>query len=143
MGPGARRSATGAGDCHPFVCDGLRRARRLHSRWVPDGDEGKGNLIKVSDANTGEELNNLQGHTGEIWAIALDRQGRWLATAGVDTTIRIWAADSWKPVRTLRGHTGVIMSLTFSPDGDYLVSGSRDHTVKVWETARWKDSQSQ
>ena len=74
--------------------------------------------------------------------LAQDREGRWLATAGEDTTIRIWDAKSWKPVRTLRGHTGVIMSLAFSPDGRQLASGSRDHTIKFWDTARWEESPS-
>jgi WD40 repeat protein len=101
---------------------------------------GEGNTVNIRDAKTGQELQNLAGHSGEVWAMALDRQGRWLATAGEDTTIRIWDAKSWKPLRTLRGHTGVIMSLAFSPDGRSLASGSRDFTVKFWETALWGES---
>jgi WD40 repeat protein/serine/threonine protein kinase len=109
--------------------------------FSPDGQRlvtaGKDNTVKISDARTGEELENLPGHTGEVWAVALDRQSRWLASAGQDTSIRIWDAKTFKPLRILRGHTGVIMSLAFSPDGRQLASGSRDHTVKVWDTARW------
>ena len=101
---------------------------------------GKGNTVKIWNAETGHELQSLAGHAGDVWAVALDRQARWLATAGEDTTIRIWDVKSWKPLRTLRGHTGVIMSLAFSPDGRQLVSGSRDHTVKFWDTARWGES---
>jgi WD40 repeat protein len=112
--------------------------------FTPDGQRliaaSKENTVKIWDANTGKELEMLRGHTGEVWAVAMDQESRWLATAGEDTTIRIWDATSWKPLRTLRGHMGVVMSLSFSPDGRYLVSGSRDHTVKFWETARWDNS---
>jgi WD40 repeat protein/serine/threonine protein kinase len=112
--------------------------------FSPDGQRviagGKGNTVKIWDANTGQELESLPGHTGEVWAVALDRESRWLATAGEDAIIRIWDAKSWKPLRTLRGHTGGIMSLAFSPDGRRLASGSRDHKVKFWETARWEES---
>jgi WD40 repeat protein len=108
--------------------------------FSPDGQRlltgGRENTVRIWDAKTGHELKSLPG-PGEVWALALDRQGRWLASAGEDTTITIRDATSWKPLQTLRGHTGGIMSLAFSPDGRHLASGSRDHTVKFWDTARW------
>ncbi|MES2925152.1 MAG: protein kinase [Verrucomicrobiota bacterium] len=112
--------------------------------FSPNGDRifagGDGNTVQILDSKTGHRIADpLTGHTGEVWAVAMDRQGRWLASAGEDTTIRIWDAKTGKSLRTLRGHTGFIMSLAFSPDGGQLVSGSRDRTVKFWETARWID----
>ena len=96
--------------------------------------------MQILDSKTGRSVAEpLTGHAGEVWAVAMDRQSRWVATAGEDTTIRIWDAKTGKSLRTLRGHTGFIMSLAFSPEGGQLVSGSRDRTVKFWETARWID----
>jgi WD40 repeat protein len=111
--------------------------------FSPDGRRliagGEMNTVKIWDAQTGQPLQALSAHTGEVWAVATDRQNRWLASAGEDSTIRIWDATSGQLLRTLRGHTGVIMSLGFSPDGRRLASGSRDHTVKFWDTARWSE----
>jgi WD40 repeat protein len=116
---------------------GNRVAFSPDSRRLVTGGEMQ--TVKVWDANTGELLETLRGHTGDVFSVAFSRDGRWLATAGEDTTVRIWDATSWRLLHTLRGHTGLVGTLAFSPDSQRLASGSRDHTLKIWETASWGD----
>ena len=62
-------------------------------------------------------------HPGLV-STALSPDGRWLATGGSDTIIRLW--DLTKPQsepRLLRGHETDVQRLSFSPDSKWLVSG--------------------
>ena len=66
-------------------------------------------------------------------AFSPDDDGRWVASAGEDSAVKVWDSRTGGLVRSFRGHTSVVTSVAFSPDGRRLVSGSRDTTVKVWD----------
>ena len=71
-------------------------------------------------------------------AFSPDKEGRWIASGGEDSTVKVWDSRTGKLVRSFRGHRGLVSSVAFSPDGRRLVSGSRDHTVKVWDLTQLK-----
>jgi WD40 repeat protein len=96
---------------------------------------GAGNTVKVWDVQTGEALQTLRGHSGDVYAVAFspDKEGRWIASGSEDSTVKVWDSRSGELLRSFRGHTGLVCSVAFSPDGTRLYSGSRDTTVKVWD----------
>ena len=90
-------------------------------------------VVHVKDAATDRVLTTLRGHTGPISCITFSPDGRRIATASQDQTIKIWDAEDGREVLTLRGHTHVVQCVTFSPDGHLLASGGIDTTARVWD----------
>ena len=89
--------------------------------------------MRLWDIRTGKCLHLLEGHSGWIWSVAFSPDGRTLASASTDCTIKLWDISTGICLLTLEEHTGWVMSVAFSPQGNTLVSGSGDETIKLWD----------
>jgi tetratricopeptide (TPR) repeat protein len=67
--------------------------------------------------------------------VAWSPDGRRLASAAEDGTVRLWDAASGRQVLALKGHTGVVSSVAWSPDGRRLVSAGHVGVARIWETS--------
>lgn len=74
----------------------------------------------------------LRGHTAQVNSVSYSANGRYLASASSDWTIRLWNAPEGRLLYALRGHTGQVNSVACSPNGQTLASASSGWTVRLW-----------
>lgn len=79
-------------------------------------------------------VSRFTDHEGSVLGLAFSADGKWLASASSDRTVRLWNLETGRVGWVLRGHADKVWCVAFSPDGSLLASGGDDRTIRLWKT---------
>ncbi len=105
----------------------FRKERNLGD--LPSLQFALGQTMKAFDS----QVLTINGHTDQIFWVAVSPDGKLIATASADRTARIWDSQSGAEVRQLVGHASDVRTVAFSPDGKLIGTGGGDGTVRIWD----------
>ncbi|HSH93837.1 MAG TPA: c-type cytochrome domain-containing protein, partial [Roseimicrobium sp.] len=85
-----------------------------------------------------ESLRLTNAIKGAVTAIAASSDGKTLALAGADGSLRLWNRATGKQIRTLQKTGPVAGSLQFSPDGQDLAAAGKQTGWSLWSVEKGK-----
>ncbi|KAG2354882.1 hypothetical protein BDR07DRAFT_1427965 [Suillus spraguei] len=105
-------------------------------RMVTGSDD---RTLHLWDLKTGVVLKKMEGHRGQVRALAVSRDGQTIASGDGHGELIAWHGETGKTLtRLIKAHSRGTDSLDFSPDGTVLATCSHDSTVKFWCTKTWE-----
>ncbi|KZT01604.1 WD40 repeat-like protein [Laetiporus sulphureus 93-53] len=93
----------------------------------------------AKDKGKGKAVFDVNGHTDEVWTIALSVDGKYLASGGKDRRVGVWDVEKNEWVKGFSGHRDHISALAFrkapstASTSTQLYSGSFDRTLKLFD----------
>jgi WD40 repeat protein/DNA-binding CsgD family transcriptional regulator len=85
------------------------------------------------------QLQTLRGYDYWVQAIAVSPDGKLVAAAGDDGSIRLWPQPQHWPdtvPQLLNDHRCRLWAIEFSPDGQWLASAGDDKHVQLWDVQK-------
>jgi WD40 repeat protein len=95
--------------------------------------------LQLWEVDTGKRGPFPDRHSGIVYAVAFTPDGKALASAGYDRTVRVWETATGKELRRFETK-GPALRVVFSPDGRALAGATTEGQVYLWGWSGGKES---
>jgi WD40 repeat protein/serine/threonine protein kinase len=109
--------------------------------FSPDGQRFatcKEKFVKIWDAASRQVIHTLAGHTDWVYSFSFSRDGKRLASGGLEGQLKVWDLNTFKCIWDLanEGHRNCwVTGVAFNQEGTRLVSCGTDRRLMVWDLA--------
>jgi len=79
-----------------------------------------------------QPLRVLKDHSDAVYGLSFHPQGRLLASAGADRSVKVWRVEDGQRLYTLGEMTDWVYCVAWHPEGRHLAAGGVDKTVRLW-----------
>jgi WD40 repeat protein len=116
------------------------------ARFSPDGKQlasaAADRLVKLFDAESGQQVRSFAGHTAHVLAISFSGDGRYLVSSGSDNVAKLWDVAAGQPLRTYKGtmyrvgaYKGEVTAVSFVGSSEQVLAACGDGTIRLHRTS--------
>ncbi|OAL36915.1 hypothetical protein AYO20_03684 [Fonsecaea nubica] len=125
-------------DAHKVGCHHISTDRSTGTRAVSVGFGGEVRIWKYEEGkwqDDGAFDVGSKKKTGEIWAVSLSSDGKFVAGTTHDGRVNVWDLASREKIREFETKGSFGMSVDVSPDGRFIASGHESGAIYLFSTA--------
>jgi WD40 repeat protein len=100
--------------------------------WVVTGHGNR--VLRVTDTKTGRLAASLRGPEGQVHLLCLAPDGKRLAVASQDRTLRFYDLEARVQMFVLPAQRKPTSSLSFFGDGTHFATVAQDNAVQLWDS---------
>ncbi len=120
----------------------MQTPKRLEGEPEPESklvSSARDRTMRIWDLKTARELLVIVRDLGDSDALAGTRNGKFLACAGTNNTIRIFETAGGKEMFTGPGHQAGITSIALAPSTRHLASAATSGAIRLWDASSGKE----
>ncbi|HBE69800.1 MAG TPA: serine/threonine protein kinase [Planctomycetaceae bacterium] len=94
----------------------------------------------VTRPDTGDNLPSviLPDNPGTVWSVDFAPDGKHVAAAIEDGSVRIWEVGSQELLKSFGAHRGIVWMVEYHPSRPLMVSSGDDAEIKLWNTESYE-----